>query len=196
MKKTLLNVLHIMINIFIGYFFLIDVFIATIHGSIWIIILLLLFVMTLRLLLILIPYRGRWDMCDVTTIKIEEKQEYSKINKLTLFKTQTDWALYARTGQPGAPEFPLRHAASCHAGQALNFGVSSTEDWRSNRAGLVDCFGETSSLPVGASLAINERGGKLASNERICNGRRMSALALRSRYCFSLFHFPQLSVCE
>ena len=59
MKKTLLNVLHIMINIFIGYFFLIDVFIATIHGSIWIIFLLLLFVMTLRLLLILIPYRGR-----------------------------------------------------------------------------------------------------------------------------------------
>lgn len=59
MKKTLLNVLHIMINIFIGYFFLIDVFIAIIHGSIWIIILLLLFVMTLNLLLILIPYRGR-----------------------------------------------------------------------------------------------------------------------------------------
>lgn len=29
-------------------------------------------------------------MGDVTTIKIEEKQEYSKINKLTLFKTQTD----------------------------------------------------------------------------------------------------------
>lgn len=149
MKKTLLNVLHIMINIFIGYFFLIDGFIAIIRGSIWIIILLLLFIMTLRLLLLLIPYRSSWDMGDVTTIKIEEMQEYNKINKLILFKTQTDWALNARMGQLGTPEFPLWHAASCHAGQALNFGVSSTDDWRSNRGGLLDCVGETSSRPVG-----------------------------------------------